>query len=252
MSTVNTVDAGMLLPPWPEPDFSLFGEVETVALSRIQALTAGYLSRNSAVIPHVTHHDEINITDVEAYRKTQATPGGGKLTLLPFVVKALAGLLGKFPSFNASLDAKGQRLTLKKYFHIGVAIDSPAGLLVAAVRDCDRKTVGEIADEIATLSQRAREKGLPMKDMVGGCMSVSSLGHIGGTAFTPIINAPEVAILGITRARWQPERLADDGTAWRLMLPISLSYDHRVINGAEAAKFAAALGPELVALAGNR
>jgi pyruvate dehydrogenase E2 component (dihydrolipoamide acetyltransferase) len=235
--------------PWPEVDFSQFGDVESVALSRIQSLTAAYLSRNSVLIPHVTHHDDIDITDVEAFRKTLATPAGGKVTLLPYVVKAVAGLLHDFPKFNASLDASGQRLVLKKYVHVGVAIDTPAGLLVAVVRDCDRKSVGELADEIIELSRRAREKGLPMMDMVGGCMSISSLGHIGGTGFTPIINAPEVAILGLTRARWVAQRGADDAVAWRLMLPVSLSYDHRVINGADAARFAAALGPALATLA---
>ena len=237
------------LTPWPEVDFAQFGEVESVPLSRIQSLTAAWLTRNSVLIPHVTHHDDVDVTQIEAFRKTHATPAGGKMTLLPFIVKAMAGLMREVPKFNASLESAGQRLLLKKYVHVGVAIDTPSGLLVGVVRDCDRKGVGELADEIAELSHRARDKGLPMKDMVGGCMSVSSLGHIGGTAFTPIINAPEVAILGLTRARWVAQRAADDATAWRLMLPVSLSYDHRVINGADAARFTAALGPALDALA---
>jgi pyruvate dehydrogenase E2 component (dihydrolipoamide acetyltransferase) len=237
------------LAPWPEVNFAEFGEVESVPVSRIQSLTAAWLTRNSVLIPHVTHHEDVDITEIEAFRKTQATPGGGKLTLLPFIVKAMAGLMGKFPKFNASLEAEEQRLVLKKYVHVGVAIDTPAGLLVGVVRDCDRKGVAELAEEIADLSRRAREKGLPMKDMIGGGMSVSSLGHIGGTAFTPIINAPEVAILGLTRARWVAQRASGDATAWRLMLPVSLSYDHRVINGADAARFTAALGPALDALA---
>jgi pyruvate dehydrogenase E2 component (dihydrolipoamide acetyltransferase) len=237
------------LAPWPEVNFAEFGEVESVPLSRIQSLTAAWLTRNSVLIPHVTHHDEVDITEIDAFRKTQVTPGGSKLTLLPFIVQAMAGLMRKFPKFNASLEAGEQRLVLKKYLHVGVAIDTPAGLLVGVVRDCDRKSVGELADEIADLSRRAREKGLPMKDMIGGGMSVSSLGHIGGTAFTPLINAPEVAILGLTRARWVAQRAPGDATAWRLMLPVSLSYDHRVINGADAARFTAALGPALDALA---
>jgi len=236
------------LAPWPEVDFAQFGEVESVPLSRVQSLTAAWLTRNSVFIPHVTHHDDVDVTEIEAFRKTQATPAGGKMTLLPFIVKAMAGLLCELPKFNASLEPGGQRLVLKKYVHVGVAIDTPAGLLVGVVRDCDRKSVGELADEIADLSRRARDKGLPMKDMVGGCMSVSSLGHIGGTAFTPIINAPEVAILGLTRARWVAQRAGDGAPSWRLMLPVSLSYDHRVINGADAARFTAALGPALDAL----
>jgi len=251
MATSASVAAtpGLQLPPWPEVDFAQFGEVESVALSRIQSLTAGYLARNSVLIPHVTHHDDVDITAIEAYRKTRSSPSGGKLTLLPFVVKAIAGLLQEFPKFNASLDATGQQLILKKYCHVGVAVDTPSGLLVGVLRDSERKTVGELADEIADLSRRAREKGLPMKDMVGGCMTISSLGHIGGTAFTPIINAPEVAILGITRSRWQPQRATDDSIDWRLMLPVSLSYDHRVINGADAAKFTVALAVRLASLA---
>lgn len=236
------------LPSWPAVDFSEFGETETAPLSRIQALTSAYLSRNSVVIPHVTHHDEVDITALDAQRKSMTSPQGGKVTLLPFMIKAVAELLREFPRFNASLDSSGQQLVLKKYFHIGVAVDTPTGLLVPVVRDCDRKSVGEIADEIAALSGRAREKGLPMKDMVGGCMTISSLGHIGGTAFTPIINAPEVAILGLTRARWQPQRGEGDEIVWRLMQPVSLSYDHRIINGVDAARFTATLGTRLEAL----
>jgi pyruvate dehydrogenase E2 component (dihydrolipoamide acetyltransferase) len=244
MSSPAPGKANLDLPAWPAVDFSEFGETETVPLSRIQALTSAYLSRNSVMIPHVTHHDEVDITALDERRKTLATPQGGKVTLLPFMIKAVATLLREFPNFNASLDGSGQ-LVRKKYFHVGVAVDTPAGLLVPVLRDCDRKGVLEIADEIAALSTRAREKGLPMKDMVGGCMTISSLGHIGGTAFTPIINAPEVAILGLTRARWQPQRGEGDGIAWRLMQPVSLSYDHRVINGADAARFAAALAGQL-------
>lgn len=236
------------LPPWPVVDFAEFGGIETVPLSRIQLLTASYLSRNSVAIPHVTHHDEVDITNIEAHRKELAAQTGAKLTLLPFIIKAVAALLARFPKFNASLDQSGKQLVLKKYFHIGVAVDTPAGLLVPVLRDCDHKSVNQLADELTAMSNRAREKGLPMKDMVGGCMSISSLGHIGGTAFTPIVNAPEVAILGITRAQWKPRRGAGDEIEWRLMLPVSLSYDHRVINGVDAARFAAGIGAELDAL----
>ncbi|MFC5463080.1 2-oxo acid dehydrogenase subunit E2 [Massilia niabensis] len=236
------------LPPWPSADFAEFGEIEAVPLSRIQALTSGYLSRNSVVIPHVTHHEEIDITAFEAFRKELVENTGVKVTLLPFLIKAVASLLARFPKFNASLDQSGKRLIMKKYFHIGVAVDTPSGLLVPVLRDCDRKTPMQLADELAGLSTRAREKGLPMKDMVGGCMSISSLGHIGGTAFTPIINAPEVAILGVTRSQWKPRMGAGGEVDWRLMLPVSLSYDHRVINGVDAARFAASIGAELDAL----
>ncbi|QIL73994.1 dihydrolipoamide acetyltransferase (plasmid) [Diaphorobacter sp. HDW4B] len=228
--------------PWPDVDFSQFGEVgETLPLSRIQKLTASYLSRNWSVIPHVTHHDEADITDLELRRKQEGEAAGRKLTLTPYLMKALAELLAKYPQFNASLDASGQQLVFKKYFHVGMAVDTPNGLVVAVLRDCDRKNVPELAQEIEDLAAKAKGRGLPMKDMVGGCITISSLGHIGGTAFTPIVNAPEVAILGVTRAQWKPRRGKDDAVEWRLMLPLSLSYDHRVINGADAARFTADL-----------
>lgn len=206
-------------------------------LSRIQKLTAGYLSRNWTVIPHVTHHDEADITELEVLRKRQGERIGRKLTLMPYLMKALATLLAKYPQFNASLDASGNNLVFKKYFHIGMAVDTPNGLLVAVLRDCDKKGIEALAAEIEDLGKRARSRGLPMKDMVGGCMTISSLGHIGGTAFTPIVNAPEVSILGVTRAQWKPHRCSGDALEWRLFLPLSLSYDHRVINGADAARF---------------
>lgn len=229
------------LPPWPNVDFSAFGEVETVPISRIQKLTASYLARNWVAIPHVTHQDDADITELETYRKTLSEQTGVKLTALPFVLKAVARLLGEFPQFNASLAADGQNVFLKKYVHLGMAIDTPRGLLVGVLRDADKKSVVQLAQESAELSSRAREKGLPMKDMVGGSMTVTSLGHLGGTSFTPIINAPEVAILGLTRAQWKPRRAEDQSIEWRLMLPLSLSYDHRVLNGADAARFATAL-----------
>lgn len=227
------------LPPWPHIDFSEFGTVEAIPLSRIQKLTAGFLSRNAIGIPHVTHHDDADITDLEALRKRVATAQGVKLTLLAFLLKALERGLREFPQFNASLDASGQTLLLKKYFNVGIAVDTPKGLLVPVIRDCDQKSVVQLADEIAAVSAQAREKGLPMQQMAGGCITVSSLGGIGGTGFTPIINAPELAIMGVTKAQWKPQRGADDEVVWRLMLPLSFSYDHRVINGADAARFVA-------------
>jgi pyruvate dehydrogenase E2 component (dihydrolipoamide acetyltransferase) len=233
---VDAPTFGAGLPPWPEIDFAAFGEVETKPLSRIQTLTAGFLSRNWLTIPHVTHQDDVDITALEALRPTLDP----KPSTLAFFAKALVSGLKAFPQFNASLDATAKNLVLKKYFNIGIAIDTPRGLVVGVVRDCDRKPVAEIASDIAALSAKARGRGLPMTDMEGGCMSISSLGGIGGTGFTPIVNAPEVAILGITKAEWKPRR-ADGGLGdaieWRLKAPLSLSYDHRVINGADAARF---------------
>jgi len=239
---------GADFPPWPEADFSVFGEVETKPLSKIQRYVASFMARNWATIPHVTHHDEADITDLEAYRKAaaQADPRI-KITPLAYFVKAVVACLREYPQFNASLDGSGNNLVLKKYFHVGVAVDTPNGLLVPVIRDCDKKSLSQIAAEIASLSQKAREKGLPMSDMAGGCFTISSLGGIGGTAFTPIINAPEVAVLGIARAREVATRAVDGGVAWRLMLPLDLSYDHRVINGAEAARFCRAVADLLAA-----
>ena len=230
---------GADLPPWPAVDFAAFGEVEHKPLSRIQGLTAGFLSRNWLAIPHVTHHDDADITALEAWRQQLAeqSPQQPRLSPLAFFAKALVSGLEAFPQFNASLDATGKNLVLKKYFHIGIAIDTPRGLVVGVVRDCDRKSVADVAAQITALSAKARGRGLPMSDMEGGCMSISSLGGIGGTGFTPIVNAPEVAILGITRAEWKPRRGAGDAIEWRLKAPLSLSYDHRVINGADAARF---------------
>ncbi len=232
------------LPPWPEVDFSVFGDVETVPLSRIQKLTAGYMSRNWVAIPHVTHNDDADITEMEVYRK-QLAEAGTKVTPLAFIVKALVSGLKQFPKFNASLDGSGQNLVLKKYFHVGIAIDTPAGLLVAVIRDCDKKDVKTLADDIVSISTRAREKGLPMSDMMGGCMTISSLGSIGGTSFSPIINAPEVAILGVTKSQWKQVSKDGKSSEWRFMLPLSLSYDHRVVNGADAARFTVAVAEAL-------
>jgi pyruvate dehydrogenase E2 component (dihydrolipoamide acetyltransferase) len=228
----STIGTG--LPAWPAVDFAAFGDVEVKPLSRIQGLTAGFLSRNWLTIPHVTHQDDADITALEAWRKDPANP---KLSPLAFFAKALVSGLKAFPQFNASLDATGKNLVMKKYFHIGIAIDTPRGLVVGVVRDCDSKSVATIGSDIAALSEKARSRGLPMTDMEGGCMSISSLGGIGGTGFTPIVNAPEVAILGITKAEWKPRRAASDAIEWCLKAPLSLSYDHRVINGADAARF---------------
>jgi pyruvate dehydrogenase E2 component (dihydrolipoamide acetyltransferase) len=227
------------LPPWPTIDFAAFGDVEVKPLSRIQGLTAGFLSRNWLTIPHVTHQDDADITALEALRKELARqqPDQPKVSPLAFFAKALVSCLKAFPQFNASLDASAKNLVLKKYFNIGVAIDTPRGLVVGVVRDCDNKSVAQIAQDIAALSEKARSRGLPMTDMEGGCISISSLGGIGGTGFTPIVNAPEVAILGITKAEWKPRRGPEDAIEWRLKAPLSLSYDHRVINGADAARF---------------
>lgn len=225
------------LAPWPVGDFSMFGEVEKQPLNKIQKYVAAHLGRNWVAIPHVTHNDDADITDLETRRKAHNDVTGARLTIVPLLVKALAQALGAFPQFNASLDPANGELTLKKYVHVGVAVDTPNGLLVPVIRDCDTKSPGDIAAEIAELSQKARTKGLSMAEMSGGCITLTSLGHIGGTSFTPIVNAPEVAILGVTRARPVPLPGDDGSIVWRQMLPLSLSYDHRVINGADAARF---------------
>ncbi len=234
---------GLNLLPWPKVDFSKFGEVETVALSRIKKISGANLARNWAMIPHVTQHDHADITDLEALRvalNKENEKAGIKLTMLAFLMKASVAALKKFPDFNASLDAGGENLTLKKYFHIGFAADTPNGLVVPVVRDVDKKGVNQIAQETGELAKKARDGKLGPADMSGGCFSISSLGGIGGVAFTPIVNAPEVAILGVSKSSIQP---VWDGKQFapRLMLPLSLSYDHRVIDGAAAARFTAYL-----------
>ncbi|MBD8561841.1 2-oxo acid dehydrogenase subunit E2 [Pseudomonas fluorescens] len=252
LSATHVSDAfGAELPPWPQVDFAEFGAIETVPLSRLQKLTGGYLSRNWLTIPHVTHHDDADITELEHERqKSNAADPAVKFSLLPYLIKAVVAALEAFPQFNASLDASGKNLVLKKYFHIGVAVDTKFGLLVPVLRDCDSKGIPELGQELATLSAKAREKGLTMAEMSGGCFSISSLGGLGGTGFTPIINAPEVAILGVTRTVTRPRPTADDGIEWRQMLPLSLSYDHRVVNGADAARFTAFLARTLENLKG--
>ncbi|PJG46075.1 dihydrolipoamide acetyltransferase [Sphingobium sp. LB126] len=235
------------LAPWPTGDFSAFGEVEQRPLSKIQKYVAAFLGRNWVAIPHVTHQDDADVTELEERRKAHNASGGTKLTAVPLLVKALADGLSAFPQFNASLDPVSGMLTLKKYVHVGVAVDTPGGLLVPVIRDCDRKSATQIAEEIVALSDKARTKGLSMAEMSGGCITLTSLGHIGGTGFTPIVNAPEVAILGVTRARPVPVPADDGGIAWRQMLPLSLSYDHRVINGADAARFCRFVADRLAA-----
>ncbi|MBB6290721.1 pyruvate dehydrogenase E2 component (dihydrolipoamide acetyltransferase) [Pseudomonas sp. SJZ103] len=241
---------GSDLPLWPQVDFSEFGEVESKPLSRVQKLTAQYMSRNWVMIPHVTHNDEADITALELQRKARNAAGEAiKLTLLPYLIKAVVAALKAFPQFNASLDGSGKNLVLKKYFHIGVAVDTRFGLLVPVLRDCDKKSLAQIAAELHSISTQARDKGLSMAQMSGGCFTISSLGSFGGTSFTPIVNAPEVAILGVTRADDKPRRGANDAIDWRLTLPLSLSYDHRVINGADAARFTAKLAQLLADVA---
>jgi len=234
-------------PELPKFDFSRYGETEIQPLSRIRKLSAGHLHRNWIGIPHVTQHDEADITDMEAFRKAnmdEAAAQGFKLTPLVFLIKATVATLKKFPRFNASLDSDGESLVLKKYFNIGVAVDTPEGLVVPVILNCERKGIMELAAELAEISGRARDKKLKPQDIQGGCMSISSLGGIGGTAFTPIINAPEVAILGVSRSRMAPVWDSADFQP-RLMLPLSLSYDHRVIDGAEAVRFTRYLASRL-------
>ncbi len=231
------VGAALDMAPWPKIDFAKFGEVETRPLSRIRRISKANLARNWVMIPHVTQFDEADVTDLEAFRHELGeahAKDGVRLTLLAFVLKALVRALTEFPEFNSSLD--GDNLILRKYFHFGFAADTPEGLVVPVIRDVDKKGVLQIARDTAALAQAAREGKLKMTDIQGGCFTVSSLGGIGGTAFTPIINAPEVAILGLSRLARKPV-WRDGAFVPRLMLPLSLAYDHRVIDGALAARF---------------
>ncbi|MBO9662141.1 dihydrolipoyllysine-residue acetyltransferase [Dokdonella sp.] len=248
----GAIGGGLNLLPWPNVDFAKFGEVESKPLSKIKKISGANLARNWVMIPHVTQHDDADVTDLEALRvqlnkenEARADKSGGiKLTMLAFLIKAVVAALKKYPEFNASLDASGENLILKKYFHVGFAADTPNGLVVPVLRDADRKGVIEIAQETGELAKKARDGKLGPADMSGGCFSISSLGGIGGTAFTPIVNAPEVAILGVSKSATKP---VWDGKAFqpRLILPLSLSYDHRVIDGASAARFTAYLGQVL-------
>jgi pyruvate dehydrogenase E2 component (dihydrolipoamide acetyltransferase) len=230
---------GLNLLPWPQIDFSKFGETETRPLSRIKKLSGANLARNWAMIPHVTQFEDADITDLEALRGTlnkENEKAGIKVTMLAFLIKASVAALQKYPDFNASLDASGENLVVKKYFNIGFAADTPNGLVVPVIRDCDKKGVLDIAQEMSALAKKARDGKLSPSEMSGGCFSISSLGGIGGTMFTPIINAPEVAILGVSRSSMKPVWNGKE-FAPRLILPLSLSYDHRVIDGAAAARF---------------
>ena len=234
---------GTGIPPVPAVDFSRFGEIETRPLSRIKRISGPHLHRSWLNVPHVTNHDEADVTDLEAFRqsiKTEAAAGGVRITLLAFVTRTVAATLAEFPTFNASLGPNGDALVLKKYIHIGIAVDTPGGLMVPVLRDADRMGVYDLAREMADLGARARDGTLKSDELQGGTFTISSLGGIGGTAFTPIINAPEVAILGLSRSRMAP---VWDGAAFqpRLMLPLDLSWDHRVVDGAEAARFLAHL-----------
>ncbi|MDF3889376.1 dihydrolipoyllysine-residue acetyltransferase, partial [Cupriavidus basilensis] len=223
--------------PWPKVDFTRFGDVESKPLSRIKKLSGANLHRNWVMIPHVTNHDEADITDLEAFRvqlNKEYEKQGIKVTMLAFMIKAAVAALKKFPNFNASLD--GDSLVLKKYFNIGFAADTPNGLVVPVIKNADKKGVIEIGQEMNELAKLARDGKLKPDQMQGGCFSISSLGGIGGTYFTPIINAPEVAIMGVCKSYQKP---VWDGKQFvpRLTLPLSLSWDHRVIDGAEAARF---------------
>lgn len=228
--------AGLDLAPWPQVDFASYGEVDVKPISRIQKLVGSYLARNWVMIPHVTHSDEADISAMERARRQLSEQSGVKITPLAYLVKAAVAALQRHPQFNASIDGSGRNLVYKKYFNIGFAVDTPNGLLVPVIHHADRKSLLEVAVEIAEVSQQARSKGLPQERMSGGCFSISSLGSIGGTGFTPIINAPEVAIMGVTKAFEKPFNI-DGQLHWRTMIPLSLSYDHRVINGADAARF---------------
>ncbi len=237
------VATGAGIPSIPAVDFSVFGETETVKLTKIKRLTGQNLSRVWLNLPMVTYHEEIDVTEMEAFRNAlnaEKAKGELKITGLMFIIKALVAAMQQFPSFNASLSPDGEQLILKKYFNIGIAVDTPNGLVVPVLRDANRKTINELAIETAEKSEKARLGKLFPADMQGACMSISSLGGIGGTAFTPIVNAPEVAILGVTRARMQPVWNGKEFEP-KLMLPLDLTYDHRVIDGAEGARFMAAI-----------
>ncbi len=230
---------GLGVAPMPEIDFSQWGTVESQPLSKINKLTGQFLHRNWVTIPHVTQFDEADVTDMEAFRKELAADykeRGIRITPLVFLMKALVSAMKQFPRFNSSLDASGENLIMKSYFSVGIAIDTPDGLVVPVVRDVDHKSIVELAVELGEISVKARDKKLKPSDMQGGSITISSLGGIGGTQFTPIVNAPEVAILGVSRSKMQP---VWNGKAFepRLMLPLSLSYDHRVIDGADGARF---------------
>jgi pyruvate dehydrogenase E2 component (dihydrolipoamide acetyltransferase) len=229
---------GIDLLPWPKVDFAKFGPVERKEMSRIKKISAANLHRNWVVIPHVTTHDEADITELEQFRvqmNKELEKSGVKLSMLPFMMKAAVSALKKFPEFNASLE--GDSLVLKNYWHIGFAADTPNGLVVPVIRDADKKTVPDIAKEMGELAKLARDGKLKPDQMQGGTFTISSLGGIGGIYFTPIINAPEVSIMGVCKSYWKQHSSDGKSSTWRLTLPLSLSWDHRVIDGAAAARF---------------
>lgn len=239
-----TASGGFGMPEIPAVDFSKFGPVETKPLPRLKRLSGQNLHRSWITVPHVTQFDETDITELEEFRlskKDEARKHGTKLTLLSFLIKAVVVALKKYPEFNASLSPDGENLILKNYYHIGIAVNTDSGLMVPVVKDADQKGMFSLAAELEELAQKARDKKLGPKEMQGGCFTISSLGHIGGTAFTPIINAPELAILGVARASMRPV-YTDGKFEPRLILPFSLSYDHRVIDGVAAAEFTRELG----------
>jgi pyruvate dehydrogenase E2 component (dihydrolipoamide acetyltransferase) len=230
---------GLDLPTMPKVDFSKYGAIETLELSKIKKLSGSYLHRNWLNIPHVTQFDVADITELEDFRQSQkviAEKYGVKMTPIVFIMKAVIAALQQFPSFNASLDTQKEQLIIKKYYHVGIAVDTLNGLVVPVIRNVEQKGLLDLAKELAEISLKARENKLSSNDLQGGCFTISSLGGIGGTNFTPIINAPEVAILGVSKASIQPVYLGGTFVP-RLILPLALSYDHRVIDGAEAAKF---------------
>jgi pyruvate dehydrogenase E2 component (dihydrolipoamide acetyltransferase) len=242
--------AGVHVSRPPEIDFARFGPTELQPLNRVRRLAAGNLHRSWVSVPHVTQFDRADVTELEAFReghRAEAEARGFKLTFLPFVLKACAHALLEFPHFNASLDPTGENLVLKRYVHIGVAVDTEHGLVVPVVRDVDRKGLFALAAELAELGERARARRLRPEDLAGGSFSVSSLGGIGGTFFTPIVNHPEVAILGVSRMEWKPV-YRDGAFVPRRILPLSLSYDHRVIDGADAVRFTGRLAALLADL----
>ncbi|MDP3927315.1 MAG: 2-oxo acid dehydrogenase subunit E2, partial [Hydrogenophaga sp.] len=229
---------GIDLLPWPKVDFAKFGPVERKEQSRIKKISAANLHRNWVVIPHVSTHDEADITDLEQFRvqmNKELEKSGVKVSMLPFMMKAAVATLKKFPEFNSSLD--GDALVLKNYWHIGFAADTPNGLVVPVIRDVDKKSIPEIAKEMGELAKLARDGKLKPDQMSGGTFTISSLGGIGGIYFTPIINAPEVAIMGVCKSYWKQHSSDGKSSSWRLTLPLSLSWDHRVIDGAAAARF---------------
>ncbi|MBQ0832067.1 dihydrolipoyllysine-residue acetyltransferase [Marinobacter sp.] len=239
----STVAGGSGIPGVKLPDFSQFGDIEKESMSRMMAVTATNMQRSWLNVPHVTQFEDADITDMEAFRKSQKAAGekkGVKMTPLPFLLKACATALAELPQFNVSLDMDRKEVVRKQYIHIGIAVDTPNGLMVPVIRDVDQKGLWELAAESAELAQKARDKKLKPAEMQGACFTITSLGGIGGTAFTPIVNAPEVAILGVSKAAMKP---VWDGSEFqpRLMLPLSLSYDHRAVNGADAARFTTAL-----------